>query len=163
MLSVILIFLLVIIDQLTKWIITKNLVYGMTFTVIGGFFDFTYSRNSGGVFGIFQSAGPYFLIASIIALSLILYFYIRLFNKNWVYRYSLALILAGAVGNIVDRIRLGYVIDFIRLHIGDHFYWPSFNVADASVVIGAFLLLGYAIFKRKPEKEMENEEKNKQI
>lgn len=152
MFSVILIPVIFVLDQLTKWLITKELVMGSSIPVIGGFLDIVYSRNRGGVFGIFQEGGVYFLIASIIALILITYIYIKLYKRGRVYRYSLSLILAGAFGNIIDRIRLGFVVDFIRLHIGEHFYWPSFNIADMSIVVGAFLLLGYTLFKKNPEK-----------
>lgn len=148
MYSIIIIPILIILDQLTKWLISKNISLGMNIIVIDGFFDLVHSRNRGGIFGIFQNGGIFFLITSLLALIFLIFLYIRFFYKKKVYRYALTFILAGAIGNILDRVRLGYVIDFIRLHIGKHFYWPSFNIADVSIVIGAFILLGYIIFKR---------------
>ena len=120
--------------------------------LIKGIFHLTLIHNRGAAFGILKNHTPLFIFISILAVILI-YFAIQN-NKSQKYSFyniSLALILSGALGNLIDRLRLGYVIDFLDFRI-----WPVFNVADSAITIGA-ILLGYSILKntetraRKPE------------
>ncbi len=123
-----------VLDQLTKFIISKSLVLNESFNVVSGIFSFTLVHNRGGAFGILKNQVPLFVITSIF--SVILIFSELKNNKHkFTYRVALSLILAGALGNLIDRLAFGYVIDFMDFHI-----WPVFNVADSSISVGAVLL-----------------------
>ena len=129
-------------DQLTKLLATQNLLLNQSAPLIKGIFHLTLIHNRGAAFGILKNQTPLFIFISILAVILI---YSALRNNKYkkysFYNISLALILAGALGNLIDRLRLGYVIDFLDFRI-----WPVFNVADSAITIGA-ILLGYAILK----------------
>ncbi len=129
-------------DQLTKLLATQNLLLNQSAPLIKGIFHLTLIHNRGAAFGILKNQTPLFIFISILAVILI---YLALRNNKYkkysFYNISLALILAGALGNLIDRLRLGYVIDFLDFRI-----WPVFNVADSAITIGA-ILLGYAILK----------------
>jgi len=131
-------------DQLTKFLITRNLSYNQSIPVIKGIFHLTLIHNRGAAFGILKNQVPLFIITSIAAIALI-YFNLKKigYKKFSIYSISLSLILAGALGNLIDRLLLGYVVDFLDLRI-----WPVFNVADSAITIGA-ILLGYSIFKER--------------
>jgi len=121
------------------------MVLGSKITVIPSFADIYYLRNKGGIFGLFQSIGNIITVLDIVALFLLSFIYIYSLKKErGLLSLGLAIVLAGAFGNAIDRIRMGYVVDFILLHIGKFFSWHTFNVADASIVIGAVMLLVYS-------------------
>jgi len=121
-------------DQLTKFLITRNLSYNQSIPVIKGIFHLTLIRNRGAAFGILKNQVPLFIFSSIFAIILI-YFELKNNRHRKSYSVSLSLILAGALGNLIDRLFLGYVIDFLDFRI-----WPVFNVADSAITIGAILL-----------------------
>ena len=129
-------------DQLTKFFITKNLLVSQSVPLVKGVLYFTLVHNRGAAFGILKNQVPLFILTSAIAVVLI-YLNLKRNKKRGlsVYNFSLSLILAGALGNLADRFTLGYVIDFIDLRI-----WPVFNLADAAITIGA-ILLGYSILR----------------
>jgi signal peptidase II len=129
-------------DQLTKVLVTKNLLYNQSIPVIKGIFYITLIHNRGAAFGILKNQVPLFIFTSIFAIILI-YLNLRDKSQGKFYIVSLALILAGALGNLIDRIFLGYVIDFLDFRI-----WPVFNVADSSISIGV-ILLGLSLLKSK--------------
>jgi signal peptidase II len=109
-------------------------------------FHFRYVENPGAAWGflsrsISEYRTPFFLTLSVAAMLFILIYYARTSNEQKTLRVALGLVFGGAMGNFVDRSRLGYVIDFIDWHIGDHFTWPTFNIADAAITIGVILLL----------------------
>lgn len=132
-------------DQLTKLLATKNLLLNQSAPLIKGIFHLTLIRNRGAAFGILKNQIPLFIFTSILAVILIYLGLLRnnKYKKYSFYNISLALILAGALGNLIDRLRLGYVIDFLDFRI-----WPVFNVADSAITIGA-ILLGWSILKPK--------------
>ena len=132
-LSVILIttILVVLLDQLSKILIVKGLI------------PISYSLNTGAGFGILKSSTTLLIWISIIVIGLIFYYYDKIPLKQKSVQIATALILAGAIGNLIDRIRLGHVIDFIDLKI-----WPSFNIADSAITIGAIILIMYLIKKK---------------
>jgi len=136
---VVIVFLL---DRLTKFFITKNLLVSQSVPLVKGVLYFTLVHNRGAAFGILKNQVPLFILTSAIAVVLI-YLNLKRNKKRGlsVYNFSLSLILAGALGNLADRFTLGYVIDFIDLRI-----WPVFNIADAAITIGA-ILLGYSILR----------------
>lgn len=128
-------------DQLTKFLVTRNLPLNQSFPVIKGIFHISLIHNRGAAFGILKNQTPLFITASIFA---IIFIFLNLKNKNKrLHSFSLGLILAGALGNLIDRLFLGHVIDFLDFRI-----WPVFNVADSAITIGA-ILLGWSILKAK--------------
>ncbi len=134
--------LIIALDRLTKLIVTKQLALNQTVPVIKGVFHFTLVQNKGAAFGILKNQLPLFIVTSLFAIFLI-YFELKNTKHSRGYSVSLSLILAGALGNLIDRLFLGYVIDFLDFRI-----WPVFNVADIAITIGA-ILLGYTILFKK--------------
>lgn len=114
-------------------------------TVIEGFFDFSYLENRGAAFGIFQ--GRVYLLAAVtfLVLGVLLINYIKTKKKTMLFTLSHALILTGAVGNLIDRLRYGFVVDFISWHWKEAYYFPTFNVADICVTVGTGLLIIYIL------------------
>lgn len=121
-------------DQLTKSFIIQRLTCNQSIPVIPGIFHLTLVYNRGAAFGILKNQVPLFIFFSLIAISII-FIAIKDRNQDKFTLISLALILAGAIGNLIDRILLGYVIDFLDFRI-----WPVFNIADSAITIGAVLL-----------------------
>ncbi|MBI4650493.1 signal peptidase II [Candidatus Desantisbacteria bacterium] len=127
--------IIVLIDQITKYYIKNNMFSGESIPIIPGIFHITYIQNSGGAFGMFQDKTAFFIIVSITAIILLIFFYF-LGSNNLLVRTALAIILGGAIGNLIDRIMYQKVVDFFDLRI-----WPIFNVADIAICIGMGLLL----------------------
>ncbi|MBO4351049.1 MAG: signal peptidase II [Proteobacteria bacterium] len=134
-------------------------------TVIDGYYDYQYARNPGAAFSFLANATPkfrsvFFGITGILAMILIAVFiWLSSWKKNKVLILSLACVLGGAIGNVIDRFRLSYVIDFISWHVGDH-YWPTFNIADVFVTGGvAFLILAMLVQSIKDKKAVPAEGK----
>ncbi len=144
---------LVAVDQLTKAIVARSVdLYG-SITVIPGFFNITRIHNRGAIFGAFSGIGGrgvtlVLTAASLLALALVVYYFVKTAASDRKVKAALSLILAGALGNLVDRVVRGYVIDFLDFYVG-RWHWPFFNVADSCITIGAlFLILFFVI--RKP-------------
>ncbi|HEX5132495.1 MAG TPA: signal peptidase II [Candidatus Krumholzibacteria bacterium] len=133
--------LVVALDQLTKQILWRN---GQNYDIIDGYLHITLLKNAGAAFGMFQGGRVFFVVASVIAIALITYVGYRLPGGDRYRRMWLGLILGGALGNLIDRIIYGEVIDFLQIGFNGH-YWPVFNVADMAVSIGAALLVLFAI------------------
>ncbi len=150
MLFYIIALLLVVADQLTKVLTLKYLKPINTTDVIDGILSLTYVENRGAAFGILQNARWVFIIATIAILCAILYFKHRYNPKEKTINYALCLLISGAVGNLIDRIFRGYVVDMIEVTFINY---PVFNVADCFVVIGTILLAVYIIFIYKEPKK----------
>ena len=148
-----LIVLLVALDQGAKMIIVRTIRFYSSIPVITGFFSLTHIHNKGAIFGMFnQTDGPLITIvltaASLIALGMVIvYFFKTPASEKWM-KISLSLILAGALGNLTDRVFRGYVIDFLEFYV-KRYHWPTFNVADSCISIGALLLV-IVFFTRRP-------------
>lgn len=142
-LAAIIIASVVILDIITKYLIVQHVSRYSRIDFLGGFIRFTLIYNDGGVFGILQGYKNLFLVVSIIVLILIIIYYILEKHKSTIFCITLALIIGGAIGNIIDRVIPGRpgVVDFISIGVNDVYRWPSFNVADSVIVIGAFLLI----------------------
>jgi signal peptidase II len=144
-----------IVDQLVKALIVWTIPAYQTISVIPGFFNLTHIYNPGGAFG-FLSGSPselrhlFFLISSIAAMGLILLLYAKTPPDQRLLAFGLSLIMGGAVGNILDRIRIGKVIDFLDLYVKD-IHWPAFNVADSAITIGIGLFIYHLLFKELPK------------
>lgn len=121
-------------DQLTKYIIVNKLSLDQSAPLIKGIFHLTLVYNRGAAFGILRNQIPLFIFTSLIAIFLI-YLNYKKNKESFSYNLSLALILAGALGNLIDRLLFGFVIDFLDFRI-----WPVFNIADSAITVGAFLL-----------------------
>ena len=143
--------LVVVFDQATKYLVRHNLDLHTVVPVVGDFFRLTYVENSGIVFGIkVGGALPLFTVLSIVATILILYYFFRERANHLGVRISLALILGGAVGNLIDRLVFGRVVDFLDFGFGEYRFFV-FNVADSAVTVGValFLLLTTFILPRR--------------
>lgn len=143
-------FLVVVIDQLSKLWVRSNLLPGMSLPE-EGFLRLTHVQNTGAVFGILTNQAFLLTIIALVAIFFILLLYYRFFPPSALTTTVLGLILGGAVGNLVDRLRLGYVTDFIDVRLWGDFHWPAFNFADASTTVGTLVLVGsllYSIIKR---------------
>jgi len=135
----------VAIDQGTKAYIVAALDLHQSWPVFPGFFSITHVRNPGAAFGFLAEASPLFRVAffiaiTLIALGLILYYLGRSTEAEARQAAGLSLIFTGAVGNLIDRVRFGEVVDFLDVYWGVH-HWPAFNVADSAITIGAILLI----------------------
>lgn len=132
--------LVVILDQLSKLWINAN---RPQIELLPGFLDLVYVENTGAIFGFFHSHTEVFIALGIAGVTAILVF-LRYFPPvTTMGVVSFALILSGAVGNLIDRIRFGYVIDFVNIHVQELFYWPAFNVADTALTVGILALIYY--------------------
>jgi signal peptidase II len=143
-------FVIVILDQLSKKIILANMAL-RDIVEVTPFFDIVHLHNYGAAFSFLHNAGGwqrYFLSAISIAVSIALPFYIKKNKHDILLAMGLTLILGGAIGNLVDRLFLGYVVDFLSLHIDDIFYWPAFNIADSAITLGVILLIYDALKKK---------------
>lgn len=138
--------LIIILDQVTKFAAKTKLKPVYNVDLIQGYFSLSYVENRGAAFGIFR--GNMLLLIGVTSLVtlFIIFYIIKYKNINKYFRLSLILIAAGAIGNLIDRITLGYVVDFFHFYIRDIFDWPVFNIADISVVCGTILLALNIIF-----------------
>ncbi|MBX7145171.1 MAG: signal peptidase II [Oligoflexia bacterium] len=135
----------VAVDQVTKLWIVANFRLGELRPVISGLFDLTYTLNRGAAFGIFSGVSDglrqiVLAITTAVALLAVLYFLSRDFRGRLHAQVALALILGGAIGNLIDRVRIGAVIDFLDFYV-QNYHWPAFNVADSCICIGVFVLI----------------------
>jgi signal peptidase II len=139
-------FIILLVDYLTKWIVRVRLDPIQSVEIIPGYLRLSYWQNSGVAFGLFDAVAsvwkPYILAAlAVVAVVVIVVYGKHMPPERKLLRASLAIIIGGILGNFVDRIVRGYVIDFIDFHIYDTFHWPTFNVADSAITIGIALLL----------------------
>jgi signal peptidase II len=138
--------LLVALDQLTKNVVVSRFHLGDTMAVIANFFNITRVHNSGAAFGILATLppnlrDPFFFVVPGGTLAIILVLFYRIRQEQTLTVYALAMIVGGALGNLADRMRLGFVVDFLDLHWHEGWHFPAFNVADAGITIGVFLLM----------------------
>lgn len=145
---------IVVIDRIVKFLITSNYDVGESEDIIGSFFSITYIRNTGAAFSLFKDQNIDLLIfLPLCAVIFGAYFIIKFRYPHITYAWAIWLIMGGAVGNLIDRIMYGYVVDMFDFH-----FWPVFNVADIAIVIGGILLVWYILryewaYPLKPKKE----------
>jgi signal peptidase II len=143
-------------DRLTKWLASTRIEMGDNLQVIPHVFAISHVENPGAAFSLFNdSSSPervrwLLLIFSLVAAVAVLIALVKLGRRITATSLGLALILGGALGNAYDRLRFGYVIDFLEVHI-IHYHWPDFNVADSAIVVGGILLLYDAMFAGKEQ------------
>ncbi|MGE5177182.1 MAG: signal peptidase II [Hyphomicrobiales bacterium] len=131
--------LVVALDQVTKSIAASSLLLGDPSPVVGETVRLTLVHNTGAAFGLFPGSRVPFIAISLLAVAVVLYLFFRETYRSVLNRVLLGCILGGAIGNLADRIRLGYVVDFIDVGLGQA-RWPVFNVADSAVTLGVLLL-----------------------
>jgi signal peptidase II len=137
---------IILLDQFTKHWILQVFGLGETVPVIADFFNLTYVRNQGAAFGLFAQSHPFFrvpffIVVPLVALSSIGYLFYKIRPQENRLAVSLSLIIAGAIGNLMDRLMLGYVVDFLDFHWHWKYHFPAFNVADSAICIGVGLVM----------------------
>ncbi len=142
-----------LLDQLSKVYIDRSFELYQSRTVLDNFFHITYVRNPGAAFGILSDSAiriPFFVSISVLA-SIGILWYIRKIATEYHYQHlAMGLIFSGAIGNLIDRVRLGEVIDFLDVHWYDH-HWPAFNIADSAISIGMAIFVFHILFNKMPE------------
>lgn len=139
-----------VLDQLTKLWIRSTMPLHTAFPVVDSFFHVTHVRNSGGAFSFLADAPPefrlpFFFVASAVAIGALVHFIRQVEPHQRVLLFALAGILGGALGNLVDRVTIGQVTDFLDLHWRGY-HWPAFNVADSFITVGVCLLMLHSVF-----------------
>ena len=142
---------IIIADQITKWMIANTVTYIQVIPVIPGFFNLVHIQNPGSAFGLFANYNSlvrniFLMSTSIIAICFVVYLFVKAPQEYPFLAVGLALIFGGAIGNMIDRFRLGSVIDFLDFYIG-RFHWPAFNVADSAITIGMIIFIFYTFFR----------------
>ncbi len=137
-------FWILFVDQWTKHAIQQRLVLYQKVEVIHGFFNLVHVRNTGGAFGIFGGergglGSLLFVVVSLAAIGSILFLFVRLREDEKRLSFSLSLVLSGAIGNLIDRLRYGEVVDFLDFYLFS-FHWPAFNIADSAICLGIGLM-----------------------
>jgi signal peptidase II len=142
-------------EKLSRFLWNRHPARDGAVTVLDDFWHFRYVENPGAAWGFLSGSAsslrtPFFLLVSLFAMAFIITYFRRTTPAQKILRVGLALVFGGAIGNFLDRVRLGYVIDFIDWHWYDRATWPTFNVADAAITVGVLILL-LEMFLQKPE------------
>ncbi len=137
--------LTVLLDQATKYFVMKGMTVGQSIPIIDGFINLTFVMNPGAAFGFLSSSAenfrvPFFLGVSVVAIGVVLFFYVKGAEENVLLQIGLSLVLGGAIGNLIDRIRFKEVVDFVDVYI-HRLHWPAFNIADSAITIGVSVLV----------------------
>jgi len=137
----------VVCDQVTKSIIEEIVPLYGTYSELW-IFSIVHGRNTGSAFGLFAGFTNFLIIASLLGLGLILYFFMKQATNNMFMRISVGLVVGGAFGNLIDRVKDGFVVDFISVG-----WWPAFNVADSAISVGMTVILAFMIFAKKEKND----------
>lgn len=135
-------------DQISKAIIQRTMMFGDYRQILGPSFMLTLTKNTGGAWGLLPSGNKIFVVFAAVAIVALLYAYHRIARGDLLVASAFALALGGAIGNLMDRLRYGYVIDFFDVRI---IHWPIFNVADSAISLGIVLLLAHYIRSMRAE------------
>ena len=144
--------ILVIIDQYVKNLVVSNIELGKQIPLIDNFFSLTHVRNYGAGFSILQNERVFLIVLSCVAIIVLSYLLIKAKKNDTLSIISYILIISGALGNLIDRVRLGYVVDFLDFKIFGYDY-PVFNVADSFITVGCFVLIIMVILESKNAKD----------
>ena len=145
--------LLVGLDQWSKYLTVQNISLGETKEFIPGFLSLTHLRNTGAAWSLLEGKMIFFYVNTVIVSVVIIYLLIKNYKKSIWYSVGLSFVLAGAIGNFIDRVRLGYVVDMLQT---DFMNFPIFNVADSTLVVGVICIFIYLILDEKAAKEGKN-------
>ncbi len=148
---------IILLDQITKVAVQKRFQLHESIVVIEGFFSLTYILNPGAAFGFLANQGAtfrmiFFGVVSVIALILLGLFFRDTAEDDTLALMAISLLFGGAIGNMIDRVRLGEVVDFLDFYIGEH-HWPAFNVADSAITVGISLMMLHIFFQKKESPE----------
>ncbi|KOR23977.1 signal peptidase II [Clostridium sporogenes] len=143
--EIVILILGIALDRISKIWASNTLASGKDIVIIKNLFSFSYLENRGAAFGIFQNRLIFLSLITAIVILGVAYFIIKYKPTSKLLKISLALIISGAIGNLIDRIYYKFVVDFIMLHYKDVYYFPTFNVADMLVVLGTALLAIYIL------------------
>lgn len=135
----------IVIDQITKMLVKNTLAPLDSADIIPKILSFTYITNTGAVFGALRGMNTLLIAVSIIVIASLLYYYHKKRDEEKIPRTSFALIVGGALSNLIDRIALGFVVDFIDVH-----FWPAFNIADSAITLGVAALVIFYLRKENP-------------
>src|SRR5689334_4616808 len=154
--------LVVILDRLTKWVISRNITPNDSVDVVPGLFRLTHVQNQGAAFGLFSDSPSEWKVAmlilfSVAALAVVSALLWKNGNAMNTTAIALSLVFGGALGNLWDRVASGRVIDFLDFYLGSH-HWPAFNIADSAIVAGALLLLSEIFLAPQEEKVIREQE-----
>lgn len=142
-------FVIVVLDQLSKYAAIKHLKEAIPITIIPNFFRLTYVENYGAAFGILQNRKWFFIIITCAVVICLTFFLIKYYYKiNFLMRIGLGMLLGGTIGNFIDRVRFGYVVDFFSFRLFNRYEFPVFNIADIAIVIGTIIILILILFDR---------------
>ena len=147
-------------EQLSRFLWVEHPMRTEIITVVQGYWNYRYVENPGAAFGFLASSDswmrtPFFLIVTVVALGFIISMFRQSLPSQKLLRLSLGMIFGGAIGNLIDRARLGYVIDFIDWHWLDVYTWPTFNIADSAISVGVFFLVLEMLKGENPAEEQE--------
>lgn len=145
--------LLVGLDQWSKYLTVQNISLGETKEFIPGFLSLTHLRNTGAAWSLLEGKMIFFYVITVIVSVVIIYLLIKNYKKSIWYSVGLSFVLAGAIGNFIDRVRLGYMVDMLQT---DFMNFPIFNVADSTLVVGVICIFIYLILDEKAAKEGKN-------
>lgn len=141
--------IIIILDQVTKFAAIKHLKHQKPIVIIEDFFQLNYVENRGAAFGILQGRRLLFLVITIIVVLVISFYLIKYYNQMTpLTRISFAMLIGGAVGNLIDRIRWGYVVDFISVKLINKYDFPVFNIADICVVLSTLFIIYLVLFDK---------------
>ncbi|WP_077367325.1 signal peptidase II [Anaerosalibacter sp. Marseille-P3206] len=142
-------FLIVLLDQFTKYLAVKHLKFNEPIVLIKDFLKLNYVENYGAAFGVMQNKKYFFIITTLIVIITIIVFLKKNFyHLSKLMKVSLVMLLAGAIGNLIDRIRLSYVVDFISVRFSNGYEFPVFNIADCFIVISTILIVIMILFEK---------------
>lgn len=144
--------LLIIVDQLSKWWIVQNFALHEEMVLIPGLFSLFYIQNTGAAWGIFAGKMWFFYIITIVVVGYLIYTFHQYKGNSKVMKWGFSFILAGAIGNFIDRLLNGFVVDMFRL---DFINFPIFNVADVCLTVGVALVIIYVLFLEKNDIQIE--------
>ncbi|NLX61044.1 MAG: signal peptidase II [Tissierellia bacterium] len=140
---------IVLIDQITKLAAIKYLKGNKPFIIIEDFFQLHYVENTGAAFGIFKNGRYFFIIISILVIIFVAFFVFKYFNSLILtMKIALSMFIGGAIGNLIDRIRLGYVVDFLSFRLPWGYDFPVFNIADTFIVISTIFIMVMLLFSK---------------
>src|SRR3990172_6644851 len=148
---------IILLDQATKRVIVGTLQLGQGLPIVPGFFDLVFVLNPGAAFSFLATLpdsvrNPFFITISVTAVILILVYRTRHLQQHELASLSLALVLGGAIGNLIDRLRYGMVVDFLLVHVYEY-HWPAFNVADAPISVGVTLMVVEMVMEWRRERK----------
>ena len=146
--------IIIILDLISKTIILSKMPLYHSIPVIPGVFSITHIQNAGGAFGLLANQGSslrylFFIVVSSLAICLIFFFYKNTPKTHPLLATGFAMIFGGAIGNLIDRLRFGKVVDFLDFYLGNY-HWPAFNIADSAITIGIVIFIYHIVFNKLP-------------